>query len=123
MVPATALGDKRAYSANPTGKTLEKPKLLRTSNASTQPILAFWPPAAMAAAAVSDSNAPALKASPSVILMISLGSLKCFDHSRQKATLAIRLAMLTVASSVINQVVGIVRPKKIMLTCSGTQSR
>src|SRR5271165_4408078 len=122
MVPETAFGDARAYMARPTGNTLAKPMLLKTSNPSTQPTPALWPVEDTTAAAASDSRATALSPRPIVILMGSLGSLKYLDHRRQNANAATRLETLTTESRVISHVVGIVRPKNTRFTLLGTQS-
>jgi hypothetical protein len=54
--------------------------------------------------------------------MTSLGSRKRLDHRRQKANAATRPETLTTASTVISQVVGIVRPKNTRFTLAGTHS-
>src|SRR5688572_5240328 len=116
IVPAMALGATRAYMARPTGKTLAKPALFRNSNARIQPMLTLTPPAEATAAPTRQRAAPALRARPMVIFVISLGSLKRLAHRRQKATAPNRKETLTTASSVTSQVVGIIRPKNSRLT-------
>src|ERR1700689_3962281 len=123
MVPAMAFGDARAYSASPTGNTLAKPMLFRISNASTHPTLALWPAALIVAAATSASWALALIPRPTMILTTSLGSLKRLAQRRQNATAATSAEIDTAESRVINQVVGIVRPKNTRSTWLGTHSR
>src|SRR5580704_2354050 len=122
IVEAIAFGDARAYRASPTGMMLAKPALLSTSKARTQPKLALRSGVANVLAIARARMANMASTNPMIILLISLGSLKCLAHRRQKASAITRKLIETIESTVISHVVGMVCPKNTMLMWLGTQS-
>src|SRR5690348_13061419 len=98
--------------------------LLRRWNVMSQPIETFPPEAAaIAAPAARERNPVTATMLPMLILVISAGSGNFFDQSRQNTTAPARQLTDKIESSVINQVVGICRPKKTRLAWSCAQTR
>src|SRR5258708_18158222 len=90
-------------SARLTGRILANPMLFISSNTIGKSRLILWPGGTVSAAMNKD-NAPAIvKTLPMIIFVISSGSVQRVPHHFQKAATATSIAKLTVASTVISQ--------------------
>src|SRR5260221_10767034 len=124
MVAAAPLGARRAYRARPTGPRLAKPRFSTSSQITAHPRLARWPLAATPRdAATRNSGATTLKTAPIAILLISSGSVRRWDHQRQKNSDRMIELEEPIASRVASQVTGTFIPKAVIWRFCSAQIR